>query len=448
LINIDCSSALERELDVDPCNAALHRMMAVALRAQGDELGAIAHSIAARTVDAYAAGASDATIDALCNVATGYFMKGDKPGAARWYRLVLALDPNIAVAHLNLAAIHSDEGRAHEARASRDRAFALQRVFVERLGEPLRNVLILCMGEGVGNVPVETLLPTTSCARIKYAIDYARDEEDAELPPYEIVFNAIGDADVAAPIGARLERFAARCHRPILNPPSLVAHTYRHLLGARLAGLDGVLVAPCVRSETVPASDDELMQRIAGGGLSWPLLVRPLATHGGENVLLSESPHALKAHLDLLDAPHYLTTFVDYQSADGYYRKYRVIFVDREPFAYHLAVSEHWLVHYFSADMARHPWKIQEERDFLENPRAVLGERTWQSIRAIGRRLDLDYGGIDFTVLADGRVFVFEANATMLVHYERDGGALAHKNPHVRGIVDAFERLLDQASQC
>jgi glutathione synthase/RimK-type ligase-like ATP-grasp enzyme len=64
------------------------------------------------------------------------------------------------------------------------------------------------------------------------------------------------------------------------------------------------------------------------------------------------------------------------------------------------------------------------------------------AVTAIGQRLDLDYAGVDFTRLPDGRVLVFEANATMLVHRERPGGPLAHKNPHVERIVAAFESLL------
>src|ERR1700744_80618 len=119
-----------------------------------------------------------------------------------------------------------------------------------------------------------------------------------------------------------------------------------------------------------------------------------------------------------------------------------MIYVDREHFPYHLAISKHWLVHYFSADMLEAPWKRDEERRFLEDPQTALGTEAFEAIRAIGRRLDLDYGGIDFSLLPDGRVLVFEANATMLVHPEPEGGELAHKNVQVRAIVEAFERML------
>ncbi|MDQ2735355.1 MAG: hypothetical protein M3Y55_10290 [Pseudomonadota bacterium] len=88
--------------------------------------------------------------------------------------------------------------------------------------------------------------------------------------------------------------------------------------------------------------------------------------------------------------------------------------------------------------MTEHPWKIDEERRFLEDAGASLGSR---GMAAIGDRLGLDYAGLDFTLLPDGRVLVFEANATMLVHRERSSGLLAHRNPRVQRIVDAFENM-------
>jgi hypothetical protein len=32
----------------------------------------------------------------------------------------------------------------------------------------------------------------------------------------------------------------------------------------------------------------------------------------------------------------------------------------------------------------------------------------------------------------------------MLAHFERETGALAHKNPYVQHIVDAFERMMSR----
>ncbi len=439
-------ASLEQALEAWPQDPAVHRALADARRALGDELGALAHEIAAQTLAAYAAGTPGPSLGELCTVATGYFMKGDHVAAQRWYRLVLALDPEVAPAHQNLAAIHAARGEMVEAESSRQRAYRIQRVFIEPVELPTRRLLILCVGSAAGNVPVEALLSGGRSLRIKYVIDRADAAEDARLPPFDLVFNAIGDADVAAPLTARLEHFAQACGRPLLNAPAAVALTQRHRLAERLAGLADVVVAPCSRHERPPATPAELGYRLERAGIGWPVLVRRAASHGGDGLTRCDNLPALHAALLAIDGAHYLSAFRDSRGADGHYRKYRVVFVDREPLPYHLAISTHWMVHYFSAAMAQEAWKLGEEHRFLCDPAAALGARATAAIAAIGRRLDLDFGGVDFALLPDGRVLVFEANATMLVHRERQGGPLAHKNAFVDRIVDAFERMLVRAS--
>ncbi len=433
-------AALERALEAAPLEPGLHRALALSKQASGDALGALAHLIAAQTLDEYASGERTGPPINLGEVATGYFMKDEHEEAARWYRLVLLLDPDFAPAHLNLAAIHALAGRGAQAQACRDRAYQIQRVFVEQAGAPAHRVLVLCVGRTWGNVPVEILLPGDSCARIKYVIDYAADLEDAQLPPYDLVFNAIGEPDVAAPLAARLARFVRACHRPILNPPAAVARTQRHHLPELLGGIADVVVAPCIRLEQEPAT--ALAQALDQSGILLPVLLRPLASHGGEGLVRCDTLEQLAQRLQAAPAAQYLTSFVDYRSPDGHFRKYRIVFVDGAPWPYNLAISREWMVHYFSAEMEANAWKLDEERRFLEAPAQALGERAWAAISAIGRRLDLDYGGIDFSLLPDGRVLVFEANATMLVHRQRVDGPLAHKNVHVQRIVDAFGRHL------
>jgi len=230
----------------------------------------------------------------------------------------------------------------------------------------------------------------------------------------------------------------------VLNAAALIARTQRHLLPALLAGLDDVFAAPCLRHEGALADLAGLDGRVAAGGLAFPLLVRAAASHGGDSLQRCDNPGELAARLQGGQGAHYLTAYRDYRSADGHYRKYRFIFIDRQPLPYHLAISPNWMVHYFSADMLAASWKSAEEQRFLDDPAAVLGRRAMDAIAAVARRLDLDYAGIDCTLLPDGRVFVFEANASMLVHYEPAGSLFAYKNAHVQRIVDAFQRMLER----
>jgi len=445
-------ATLAAALDSDPLNIGLHAALAEMLRDAGNESGYLAHRIAVTTSDAITASAKEAGLSAeaiaeirsalpLFNVATAYYMRGDHEAALHWFGHTLAIEPDLAIAHQNLAAVLDLLNRPDDAQKHRSRAYSLQRVFVEAAEHAPRRVLILYAGRLSGNVPIETLLPPNTSYRIKYAIDYASEVEDALLPHYDLVFNAISEPDIAQPLLNRLETFARRCGRPFLNRPAAVMRTQRHQLPELLAGLDDVLIPPCARIDRPPVSCDDLAAQIYEGRIGFPLILRPHAKHGGEGVSLHQSLDTLWPAIQTLNAPCYLTMFRNYCSADGHFRKFRTIFVDRRPFPYHLAIGPQWMVHYFSAEMTSHPWKLDEERRFLENPRAVLGERAMLALAAIGQRLDLDYAGIDYTVLDDGRVLVFEANATMLVHREATDGELAHKNVFVERIVEAFEQM-------
>lgn len=123
-----------------------------------------------------------------------------------------------------------------------------------------------------------------------------------------------------------------------------------------------------------------------------------------------------------------------------------MIFVDRRPYPYHLAICDHWLVHYEGAGMDKSAERRLEEQRFLEDPARALGEPVMAAIAEVGRRLDLDYCGADFAITADGRVLTFETNATMLVHDEREDGVFAYKNPAVQAITAAFEAMITRAA--
>ncbi len=437
---------LEQELRLSPRDPAIYQAIAEIKRMQGNELDALVHlataQLLAQATEQATAETTMETIVHLCNIATAYFMQGNYKDAEHWYRLVLTFDPHFAIAYMNLTSIYSSTGRPAEAEICRDQAYRNQRVFIEHEGNPVRRVLVLCVGRTSGNIPFEVLLPTSTCVRIKYVIDYATEMEDEWLPDYDLVFNAIGEPDVASLYADRVRRFASRCSRPILNPHEVVTLTQRHRLAAFMGDIEDVVNMPCIRLDRPPASSEALSGVLAQKGLTFPVLIRPVGSHGGKQFERCETMAELELQIRAINDICYLTSYCDYASADGYYRKYRIIYVDRKPLPYHLAISEHWKVHYETAGMEQHLWRIDEEYRFLQDPEKVLGARAMSTLAYIGSRLNFDYGGIDFTLLPDGRILVFEANPTMLVHREHSNSGLAHKNFFVQHIVDAFEEFL------
>jgi tetratricopeptide (TPR) repeat protein len=414
-----------------PADAGLHRALAGAYHAAGREIEAKAQTCAADALDAGAP-------LALFNLGTAFLMVGQNDAAAKWYNLALRLDPDLTVAHQNLASVLDLQGDVKAARSHRDLAYRRQCVFVEPAAAPKRRVLILS-ASGRGNVPIKWLLPSDVNTHIKWFVEYANLRTQNDLPEHDLVFNAIGDPDMEKPGRAAVRRFLRTCTKPLLNAPDRVARTRRDRLAGLLAGIRGIEV-PCVARVRCLRDAETAIDK---AGLGFPLLVRPVGSHGGDGLGRLDTQAALHEFAFDRAPSWYLSAFRNYQSQDGYWRKYRVIFVDRKPYPYHLAISRRWLVHYVTANMLSDAAKTQEESRFLQNPIATLGVTAMDSLRAIGDRLDLDYAGIDFACLPDGRLLVFEANATMLVHPETLA-ILDYKNPFVRAIRDAFGALLDR----
>jgi hypothetical protein len=366
---------------------------------------------------------------AFYNLGTVFFKAGDHRRASTYYSRALQLDPDMIEANHNMAAILELDGRHDEAHRHRDRALRQRCLFVDRAPTEQYRVL-LPAASAFGNVPIEDLLPRQTVTRIKIFVEYATDSDCATLPAHDAVFNAIGDADIAEPLLGRLENLLSRSSAPLLNRPQAVALTQRHRLAETLAGIDNIVVP-----RTILLRPGDSPRRFATG----PSLLRPIGSHGGDGVV-----RALAA-IDLpgvVAAPHFLTDFHDYQSPDGTWRKYRMIFVDGKPYPYHLAISDHWLVHYFSADMLADPAKRSLEELFLADPQQYIGDAAMRAIAAIGERLDLDFAGIDFSLLPDGRVLVFEANATMLVHLHDSMEDFPYKHRYVPRIFEAFGKML------
>jgi tetratricopeptide (TPR) repeat protein len=359
----------------------------------------------------------------------------------------LKSDPNHFGAHQNLAGICAREGQADAARQHRDIAFGARNLITVRAARPIRQVLVLASTEAA-NSPDRYLLPAHRYSRHLWFMDYARSEQFSALPSHDIVFNAIADPDCSAAKVAELQRFARMAPRRLLNPPARIARTGRQHAAELFDGVGGLVTPRTMRLSAADLTLRGARETIVRSGLRLPILIRPVGSHGGEGLVRIHSPDSLDALWRASGGGWdvYATEFHDFRSEDGLYRKYRMFFINRQPFPYHLAISDHWLVHYDKSGTAGHPQRLAEEHAFLSEPERTLGLVAMDAIRNVGRRLDLDFAGVDFTLLGDGRALLFEANATMLVHDEAPGGALAHKNAHVHRIFEAFWTMLEDAA--
>jgi hypothetical protein len=221
---------------------------------------------------------------------------------------------------------------------------------------------------------------------------------------------------VAADALTAAELLLAHTTAPVINPPSAVLATGRCDVARCLSGLPGVVTPRTMILPRDVVASSEARATLAHHGFEFPLLLRTPGFHTGDHFLRVENAGELPAALAELPGQNLLVIqHLDGRGPDQKVRKYRVMTIDGQLYPLHVAISNHWKVHYFTADMADNPEHRAEDARFLADMSGVLGRRAMAALAEIQKTLGLDYGGIDFGLNAEGNVLLFEANATMAI---------------------------------
>jgi tetratricopeptide (TPR) repeat protein len=429
-------AAFDKAIAIDPNDLTAHTKRGLALielRRPEEALQAVRKGLDDAAPD---------SVDACHNIATANYLLGNYEAVVVACRQALVLDPLSLVPYSTLIQALDRMHRVEEGHAARVAWARRQGAVVKPcLGKrPLARVL-LAGGAAQCNVPTDTLIDRDRFETVTVNLLSPEDglldaQIDGACRACDVVFNVIGDADNGAPFLTPANAFYRRLERPILNAPDRIPPTRRDRLPALLGDIAG-LVVPMTRRVTqrdLAAEAELALQR-------GPILLRPIGAHGGDDLVRIECRADIAAYLEAAPAEaYYLSDFYDSRGTDGHFRKYRLIFVDREVFAYHLAIGRDWLLHYWRVDMV--DWMRREEEEFLVDYRSVFRGPAADALAEVARRLNLDYAGIDCTLLPDGRVLLFEANATMAVHLADSAGAFGYKHRHVPRIIDAMAQLV------
>ncbi|MGH7330705.1 MAG: ATP-grasp domain-containing protein, partial [Polyangiaceae bacterium] len=306
--------------------------------------------------------------------------------------------------------------------------------------EPVR-ALVLVSATG-GNLDAESLFDKRTFAMTKLYVEYYEDR--GGLPQHDLVFNAVSDADVAQEALHAIPRFlaASGSTAPVINPPQAILPTGRLENARRLGRLEGV-VAPRMELLNRPELEKEGATGIAARGFRFPVLLRLTRQHTGRHFVLIEQAADFTAALGKLPGDEFFVIeYLDARGGDGQARKYRAMFVDGKIYPLHLALSPHWKIHYFSADMSENADNRAEDERFLQDMPAVIGPRALSALERIRDALGLDYGGVDFAVGAGGELLLFEANASMVVALPGADPRWDYRRPATQAILDAVRTML------
>jgi glutathione synthase/RimK-type ligase-like ATP-grasp enzyme len=367
------------------------------------------------------------------NLGNQLFEDGDASAARAHYQAALDLHPGFPEAHQGLARVMSASGEAGVDDHWR-KGFDGHAVVTKPYRGTSRAIPVLLLVSAYGgNVRTQQWINDRQFA---VAAIFAEFYDAARpLPAHDLVVNAIGDAELCAEAIVRAQEIVAATSAPVINAPELVAATGRVDNARRLASVPGV-IAPAM----VSLSREAILE---AGDLNFPLLLRSPGFHTGQHFLYVEDREALAAAVNTLPGEDVLAIeYLDARGPDGMARKYRVMFIDGVLYPLHLAVSADWKVHYFTAAMATNEIYRHEERRFLEDMPAVLGQRAVAALEGISATLGLEYAGVDFALTPQGAVLLFEANATMVILQPDPDPVWDYRRRAVTAVSEAVTRML------
>ncbi len=370
-----------------------------------------------------------------------------KTEARQQFEQALEIDSTYARAHEGLSYLVAQGGDEQQAEWHRQQAFQNRSVIVLPYRGRSAPIPILQLASTTGgNAPLKKFLDDRIFQTFLVLPEFL--DPRTPLPGHHLVVNSVGDVEVSSRALVAAQAVLARTSAPVINPPAAVLATSRTENAQRLSGLAGVVAPTTValpREQLAGPGGPEALDRL---GLKFPILLRAPGFHTGINFLRVEDAAAVRAAVDQLPGRELIVMqYLDARGADGKTRKYRVMMIDGRLYPLHLAVSSHWKIHYFTAEMAENPVHRAEDEAFLEDLPAALGSVAVTALEHIQSWLGLDYGGVDFGLSTRGEVLLFEANATMVVNPPEQDKKWNYRWPAYRRIREAVLKMLMQRAK-
>jgi glutathione synthase/RimK-type ligase-like ATP-grasp enzyme len=342
-----------------------------------------------------------------------------------------------ANALMDLATVLQLRGNRELALQIQAQAIEIQRAYTQSVDNPtLRVLALMSAGDLMANTPIEFLLENSGIELTQF---YVTDDLftvagalNEDLPEHDVLFVAIAESEDNLLLLKQLEPILKSWAKPVLNKPECIAKMSRDAACQLLAKAAGILMPETVRY-TVENLNPE----------NYPLIIRPVDSHAGHDLEKIESSTELNNYVKRQNFNEFFVAkFVDYRNADGLFRKYRVMLISGQPFLAHLAISDHWMIHYLNAGMAEDAIKRAEEAKVMHNFDTTFAKKHAAAFKTIYERTGLDYIGIDCSETSNGELLIFEIDSCMIVHAIDSIDLFPYKPIYMTKLFAAFQQLI------
>jgi len=367
-----------------------------------------------------------------------------------WHQLVPKATGNPAAAGIgmDLSVIAQLLGDQKTGLAIQHEVLQRQRLFRSPCAAPVPGLRVLALAAEMdmgGNTPIEFLIQDSDIELTTLYVVPGTAMPNP-LPAHDVAIVVAPDDDRTKAALGEIERLADAWPAPLLNPPERIGQLDRdrlHRLLSPVQGLQIPMTARLSRRDLVELCENpaSLGERLQGG--AFPLIVRPVGSHAGLGLGKIDSPDEIADYLaSRPEAEFFLSPYVDYASADGLFRKYRLVCVGGRVYACHMAICDQWKIWYLNADMSADGAKRAEEAHFMASFDHGFAARHAGALSGMMARLGLDYFMVDCAETKTGELLVFEADNTAIVHCMDSPTLFPYKAPQMRKIFDAFAAML------
>lgn len=366
-----------------------------------------------------------------------------------WHALMEKVtdDPAGAGIGMDLSIISQLLGDQHTGLAIQEETLGLRTLFRSPLAISPPRLRVLALAAVVdigGNTPLEFLLEGSDIELVTY---YAVPGVPlpSPMPDHDVAIVVAPDGDAAAASMKAITALVEVWPRPVLNLPARIQFLDRDRLYQTLQGVAGLKIPKTARVGRRDVRDLSRKQTNVSTFFEngdFPIIIRPTGSHAGFGLAKIDCPAALAGYLtDRPEETFFISPFVDYRSGDGLFRKYRIVFVDRKPYACHMAIAEEWKVWYLNADMALSVPHRLEEGLFMSTFDSDFGQRHAETLAEVAWHIGLDYFVIDCAETREGKLLVFEADNTAIVHDMDPPSVYPYKSVQMQKIFKAFQDM-------
>jgi hypothetical protein len=309
----------------------------------------------------------------------------------------------------------------------------------------IRLLALMTSGDLMANTPLDFLLEDSDIVLDILYVGPHLPIPDT-LPDHDVLFVAISESDETRPLLEKLGAALEHWPRPVLNQAGRIAWLSRDRAYTLLSELPRVVMPATARLsrsmlENVGNSTVAVQNYLSDA--KFPLIVRPVGSHAGHGLEKIESPADLLNYLQTRqEDAFYISRFIDYSSPDGLFRKYRVMLIEGMPYAVHMGISEHWMIHYMNAGMDESADKRAEEARFMADFDTAFANHHAMALKAIHQQMQLDYLILDCAETQDGKLLLFEMDNSAVVHSMDPLDLFPYKQPQMRKVFDAFRTML------